>query len=234
MSPTEEVALREEGLMLRAQVEELDVVDAESFALVGAIHADARAKEKAILAFFKPMKVAQDAAKKAILDRERECLAPWRETIEYTGPKLEAFDAKQKRDRFLAEQRAAEEARIATELARRDGTPAVPIIVPAVEVPIVTLPGQSFPVRAKAEVYDLEELVLAVARGIVVKRYQGKKAPLLGIPDGPSAPLETLTFEQGYLDDCARPHREKLKVGETVELFPGVRAVGQRHTSTRT
>jgi hypothetical protein len=224
MSPTEEVALREEGLMLRAQVEELDVVDAESFALVGAIHADARAKEKA----------AQDAAKKAILDRERECLAPWRETIEYTGPKLEAFDAKQKRDRFLAEQRAAEEARIATELARRDGTPAVPIIVPAVEVPIVTLPGQSFPVRAKAEVYDLEELVLAVARGIVVKRYQGKKAPLLGIPDGPSAPLETLTFEQGYLDDCARPHREKLKVGETVELFPGVRAVGQRHTSTRT
>jgi hypothetical protein len=234
MSQTEEVALKEEGLMLRAQVDELEVVDAESFQLVGAIYADAKAKMKRITEFFKPMKQAQDAAKQVVLDRERECLAPWKATVEHTGPMIEAFDAKQKREKYLAEQRAAEEARIAVELAKRDGTPSVPIIIiPAVEVPIVTLPGQSFPVRAKAEVYDLEELVLAVARGIVAKRYHEKRLPTTVIPDGPSAPLEALTFEQGYLDDCARPHREKLKVGETVDLFPGVRAVGQRHTSTR-
>lgn len=196
---SEEALRTQQGLALLGEAEGLEVVDQASFALAGKARKEAKEEIKWWQDFFRPLKRAADAAKDALLAKEKEKLAGPQTAVAILDKKLEAFDAQQRRERAIAQARAAEEAKRleAARPAPKPGeAPLPPIVVPAVAVPIPKSEDVGFATYWKAEVTDLMALVQAVAAGKV--------------------PLFYVEANEKALNDAARAAKAALNI-------PGVR-----------
>jgi hypothetical protein len=66
---------------------------------------------KEVVAFFKPQKYNLDQAKKTILDKEKEMLAPLEKALSFLEPKVAQYLREQRRIREEAQEKAREDAR---------------------------------------------------------------------------------------------------------------------------
>lgn len=204
---TDELSLaQQEGLALMAQAEAIKVVDAASFQAAGEFLRSLKAHQRQIADLLDPLiKAAHEAHKVAVAQKKRLLEGP--EAAERTLKTAMAdYETAQRREALLVQARAAEEAKVATEIARRDGVIAPPVVTPAAPVEVPRAEGVTFTDKWHAEVVDFRALVAAVAAGQV--------------------PLDVLAPVQKVLDDHARALKAQLAI-------PGVRAVAERIARAR-
>lgn len=105
--------IEQQSLTLYEQALTLTISDQPSFAAAGELGKTLRLMEKEILDHYKPIKQAQDAAKKVILDKEKADLAPVQEAMGIVRKTMNVFLQEQERIRQEEERvkrLAAEEA----------------------------------------------------------------------------------------------------------------------------
>jgi hypothetical protein len=115
----------EEGLAIIGEAEALQVTDAPSFEAAAAMLRRLKNEILTRRAHYKPLKQAADQAKAALLDQERAHLAGRLRAEEILKAAMSAYETAQRRERMLAEARAAQEAKETGAM-----VPAVPVAVP--------------------------------------------------------------------------------------------------------
>lgn len=193
-----EVELVEDGSRAVDFAKEFRIVDAEGFQHAGKVLLDIKARAKAVVEFWKPMKQAADAAKKQLLEKESAMLKPYQTAQDIIGKACSDWDAEQ-RKRAADERRKLEEAAKAEAEARRAaqieeaeqyGTPeevaalveapVAPVVVAPAESMVTKVKGLSFRTLWRCEVTDAakvpaEYMVPDLALiGKVVKAHEGK------------------------------------------------------------
>lgn len=138
------------------EAEELVIETPEDYEAGVHLRAGLKRLIKEIQDAYRPIKKAQDEAKAVTLAEERRRLEGPQEALGTVNARLEAFEASRRRERMLAEARAAQEAQ-----ATGHPVPAVPVV----EVPHVE--GFGFSTHWTAEVTDKLALIQAVAAGQV-------------------------------------------------------------------
>lgn len=174
LDDSEETLRTHAGLALLGHAQHLRVTDQPSFALAATLRRDAKDEIKWWTEFFRPLKRSADAAKKVLLDKEKEKLAGPQQAVTMLDEMLEAYERQQARAWAIAQARAAEEAtrRAAARPTPLPGDdPLPPVVVPAVAVALPTSEEVGFASYWKAEVVDLGALILAVASGQVPATY---------------------------------------------------------------
>jgi hypothetical protein len=91
---------------------------------------------------------------------------------------------------------------------------AAPVSAPKVDLPssVPTVKGMSFTTRYHAEVTDPEKLVLAVARGIIERRFKGDCRKAFASIETESAPLNAVMANMPYLNDRATNDKDALRI----------------------
>lgn len=194
------------GVVLASQAESLVIKDQPSMQEAGLLRQGVKALIEEIKGTFGPLKRKQDEAKKAILDEERRRLAGPEYALKLINDKLTAWDTAQRRERAIADARAAQEAK-ERQAMLPPGAP--PVVVPAVAVPQAKVDGLGFSTHYKHVILDLEALIAAVAAK--------KVAPTV------LAPVAAV------LDDLARSAGPGTKAAANpgdVHAMPGVPGVG--------
>lgn len=186
----------EQGLALIGEAEGMKITSQPAFARAGELRQRCKALIEGIKEHFRPMKQAQDAAKKVILDNEKRMLDGPVEALRIVNEGMVKYERDQYREKMLAEARAAEEA-ARLEAARPAPTPGQiplpPIVVPARRVEMPKAEGVSFSTHWKSgQVQDMMELARSVA--------SGKVTPLV------------LIGNQKVLDDLAREQKENFSI----------------------
>jgi hypothetical protein len=159
---------QQEALALVVQAERLpailDAATLETAALYRRLAKDLieRIQEK-----WKPIKARERAVWQASVDDEKRDLEGPTALFTTLNKRIADFETRQLAAQRVAEQRAAEEARVIAEVARRDGVALPPLVVPAVVVPTAKVAGLGFSLHYKAEVVDAAALVQGVAKGKV-------------------------------------------------------------------
>jgi hypothetical protein len=111
---TENTAVQEvteEALTYPDMAEALVITDQASYERAGKFVIGIKKLKKKITDTFKPMKQAADAAKRVILDQEKEANAPIKEAESIVSGRMIAWDQEQRRIREEAERAAREKAR---------------------------------------------------------------------------------------------------------------------------
>lgn len=184
----------------------------EDYSLAGNLTLAINDARKEVQAFFKPQKQNLDQAKKVILDKEKEMLAPLDNALGHVEPLIASYLREQRRIKAEAEAKAQEEARKRAEeelLARakkaedagnQEAARAIieePVVLKAVErvAEIPKVRGITTMEVWKARVTDFPALVKAVASG--------------------SAPMECLIPSDIFLG-------REAKATKGVSPYPGV------------
>lgn len=196
----------QEQLALTAQAELITITDQETFAAAGVFLRTIKDYLRRVDEVTEPVVKAALAAHRAAVAQRDGLKAPALEAEAAVKRKMAAFEQEARRQRALAEARAAEEARVAAEIARRDGVPmTAPTVTPAKAVEIPKAAGVSFASRWVASVVDMKALVKAVADGKVM--------------------MDALQPNLAFLNDLARTQKDKLAIpGVTVTEERGARA----------
>jgi hypothetical protein len=139
----------QEALALIVRAESLVVDSQESFAYAATVRRLAKDMIAAIQGEYKPLKVASDKAKRAILDQEQAKLETPMTVLSIVNKKLADYETAQRRERTIAEARAAQEG----------------VGVPAVAVPVPKVEGLGFTSYWRVEVTDRMAFIKAVAGG---------------------------------------------------------------------
>jgi hypothetical protein len=205
---------------LTEQAQALEIVDHQSYEQAATIFKGAKGLVKEIKEFFKPIKQAQDAAKRVTLDKEKSELKGPEEASKILGAKMAAWNSEQKRIRDEAERKAreaaekeaeeqrlreAEEAEAAgdTELADEILDQPIAPVAPQLPPEPEKLKGVSYRTTWSAEVVDMMSLINYVA----------------GKP------------ELAYLLDANMPNLNRMAVSQKDSMqIPGVRAVPKTTT----
>lgn len=107
---TEDKALSTEALSLSEQAKAIKVIDVATAERAGAFRKLLKEMENKIVAHYKPMKQAQDAAKKVILDQEQIDLTPVQLADGLLKTELSAFLNAEEKKRLAEEARLQKEA----------------------------------------------------------------------------------------------------------------------------
>jgi uncharacterized protein YbjQ (UPF0145 family) len=202
------------GMALLAEIEGVDkIVSPTEFEFIAELHKAAKAQVRRIEEFYAPIKARERAVWQATVADEKLVAEPFNASLAKTGALLAAYEAAQRRDRAIAEARAAQEAKALG----TDG----PVVVPATIPPRAKVDGLSFRTKKVAVVVDRAALLAALAAGKV--------------PDALWEP------NQRMLDDMCKgvnaPGIEDLKEQEAALTralgIPGVAVRVERITSTR-
>lgn len=110
--------LTKEVATLSEQAKAIIVVDVATCELAGAMRKTLKAMENTIIDHYKPMKQAQDAAKKVILDQEKESLKPVQDAYAILSKGLTDFLNAEEAKRVAAEKEAMRLADIEAEKER--------------------------------------------------------------------------------------------------------------------
>lgn len=163
--------LDDDALAIVVEAEDLVVDSQVSFEYAATVRRTVKDMIEAITGRWKPIKQKQDQAKKLILDQERAELAMPERVLGIVNKKLADYETAQRREKAIAEARAAEEAR-RIEAARpkpEPGAPApMPVVVPAAPVQMPKVSGLGF-----FTTYSLEEDVQAGGRMALIKAVAG-------------------------------------------------------------
>ncbi len=216
--PKEANEIAEEGLILIAQAEELEVVDAASFEQGGQFLLVLKKYQRRVREIMDPIVKAADATHKIAVRQRGVLLDPAASAESIVKSRLTAWEQAEQTRLKAAAQEAEERARRDADAAKRaeiarleaEGQEARAAAVRAAPPPIVLSPpaptmpkvaGVSFRDHWTAKVVDLRALVAAVAKG--------------------EQPLELLQADQTALDALARTFKQHLDV-------PGVEAKHER------
>ena len=162
----------------------ITVTNIEQYAAAGEWVKSAKAMIQQIINYHKPLKQAQDAAKKKILAAEKGELQPWQFAVAEVEGKMLGWwneDRRQKEAAAVIEQKAADKT------AKNAGVPSTPVFVAETKVTGIT-PRTYW----HAELDDLETLVKAIAAG--------------------EASLQCVTPNMTYLNDKARLMMKKFNI----------------------
>jgi hypothetical protein len=158
--------LDDDALALVVEVEELVVNSQETFEYAATLRKLAKDMIATLEGRWKPLKQAQDAAKRKLLDQEQADLAMPKKVLGIVNDKLAAYETAQRREKQIAEARAAQEAR-AIEAARPKpepgAPPPMPVVVPAAPVEMPKVAGLGFRTYWRLEETSRTEFIAAVA-----------------------------------------------------------------------
>lgn len=191
------------------------IKDPPSYKLAGEFWLKAKAMEKRIKAYFKPVKDAMNKAKQEVLDKEDAALRRALECTAILGPAIGAYEAEQERIRLEMERKAQaearrleEEARIAAAVAAEQAgskEEAEEILATPAPVAPVTIQKQKFESEVgkihtredwKAELVNMRELLKGIMDGVV--------------------PITAVEVNTTVLNQAARANKDQAK-------WPGVR-----------
>ncbi len=156
-TPTAELPqeLVQAGKTILSKAMSLRVTDAETYAIATSIGKDLKEQKKARLDWFKPIKDAMNAAKNAVLDREKEALQPLDTALAHLDSQSTAWRKQQEWLESEKRRIAEEEARAAIEAQRKADAKAAkaegnkklaekilaaPIVVPPIEMAPSSIP----------------------------------------------------------------------------------------------
>lgn len=179
-----------EMLTLVGQAQGLVVEDQAGLEKAAAFRQGVKALIAEIEGTFGPLKKKAHDAHKAIVAEESSRLARPKEALELVNKAMGVYEARQRREKAIAEQRAAEEAR--RQGARPGVDPGSPTVVPAAHVETPKIDGLSFASRWDVVVDDKMALIRAVAGGW--------------------GSADVFDVDMGLLRDLARVHKGQLAV----------------------
>jgi hypothetical protein len=176
---SEEAEITQEAHAILTRARAVQVTTQAEYETAGLLYRTLRTLEKRIREYWKPIKKAQDDAKKLVLGRENEMLQPIITAAGLISPMLSSYDAKQRHAQQIAEARAVQEA-------KETGVP-VPAVVQGSKPE-----GISFSSRWVVDVDDLRKFLTWVVEtqqwGMVevkqgeVDRYATKAKGQVSIP----------------------------------------------------
>ena len=157
------------ALAVISEAEAFQITDAATYEAGVAFRRDRKAAIAGLKEIFTPLKKKAQDAHKAVVAEEAKQIAPHQFALDAVNKKLDAYDQAQRRERAIAEARAAEEARRleAMRPASSPGEARPPVVVPAVSVPVPRVEGFGFSVHHAGAVVDKMALIRAVASGSV-------------------------------------------------------------------
>lgn len=154
------------ALAIVVEAEDLVVNDQVSFEYAATVRRTVKDMIEAVTARWKPIKQKQDQAKKLILDQERAELATPERVLAIVNKKLADYETAQRREKAIAEARAAEEAkRLEAAQVKAGVTQPMPVVVPAAPVQVPKVAGLGFQTYYRVEVTDRMAFIRGVAGG---------------------------------------------------------------------
>ena len=218
----QEKKAEEQALVLRSQVDALQVIDQGSYDLAQEINKKAYQGKKAFHEWFDPIDDASKKQRQAVIAQGKKIDAPFDYIIDTTGARASAWMAVEriKAAKILAEAEAAarkkaedkqlEEAQLLADLGMDEAAEEALVAAPVIEKVRVAEPvkaeGTSVRTYYSARVDNLKDLVVAVATGL--------------------APLACLAADMTYLNGRARLEEESF-------ILPGVSVVKEVKQSRR-
>lgn len=171
----------QESLALQVQVARIPaILDAATLEQAATYRRDAKGLIERIEEKWKPIKARERAVWQASVDDEKRELEGPKAVFTALNTRISDFETRQLAAKKAAEQRAAEEAKVLAEVAKRDGVTLPPMVTPAVAVPITKVEGLGFSLHYKAVVESESALVQAIAAGTVAS---GAVAPVQSFLD---------------------------------------------------
>jgi hypothetical protein len=156
----------EDALAVVVEAEALVIADQASFEYAATVRRTAKDLIAKVEGVYKPLKQAADKSKRVILDQEKAALELPNKVLAIVNEKLAAYETTQRREKAMAEARAAQEAAM-LEAARPKvpGVVQMPLVVPAAPVEVPRVAGLGFQSYWRVEITDLGAFVQAVASG---------------------------------------------------------------------